>query len=63
VRDLFEAFAHVDERERSDLLQAAAIENAGRRMTRLHGRMRTRLAEALRELAAREPEPRPPRGA
>jgi DNA helicase II / ATP-dependent DNA helicase PcrA len=63
VRDLLEALAHVDERERSDLLQAAAIENAGRRMTRLHGRMRTRLAEALRELAAREPEPRPPRGA
>jgi DNA helicase II / ATP-dependent DNA helicase PcrA len=57
VLDLLNAIELIDERDRAALLRSAGIDNGRRRLTRLHGRTRARLVAALRELAARGPEP------
>ena len=65
VLDLLGAIEQLDERAGAALLQSAGIDNGHRRLTRLHGRSRTRLVRALRDLAAPSPdsaagEPRDP---
>jgi len=56
VFDLLGAIEQLDDRAGAALLQSAGIDNGHRRLTHLHARTRTRLARALRDLAAPSPD-------
>jgi ATP-dependent DNA helicase UvrD/PcrA len=55
VLDVLGAIEQLDERDREALLRSAGIDNPRRGLTRLHARTRTRLIQALRDLAASAP--------